>query len=177
ETRRMTSRTRSPIAAAVIAVFAVSCGGGRSPSAPTPTPTPVPTPAPTPVPTPTPEPSPEAEAPVVRTTKPVRITLRLYAVEDPAGRLVPDYEVLPDGTPVIPVNYRFRLDIVAKDNRNRETIGSGNVEWTWDDNAVEVVNMNNIFQPRLRAVRPTRMTAYAMLDDVRSNELEVELRF
>jgi hypothetical protein len=129
------------------------------------------------VPTPTPEPSPQGEAPVTRDTKPVRLTMRLYAVEDPSGRHVPNIDMTSDGVPIIPVNYRFRLDIVAKDSRNRETIGSGEVEWSWDDNAVEVINLNNRFQPRLRAVRGTRMTVYATLDEVKSNDLVLELRF
>jgi hypothetical protein len=172
-----TTQTRTFLAAAILACTTLSCGGGGTTPTVTPTPTPVPTPAPTPVPTPTPEPSPEGEAPVTRNTQPVRLTLRLYAVEDPAGNHFPNYQTTGDGTPIIPVNYRFRLDIVAKDSRNRETVGTGEVEWSWDDNAVEVVNLNNRFQPRLRAVRASRMTAYAMLDGVKSNELTVEIRF
>lgn len=172
----MTMTIRPFLAAAVLAASHLACGGGSS--VPTPvTPSPSPTPAPTPAPTPTPEPSPEGEAPVTRSTQPVRLTLRLYAVEDPAGNHFPNVQTMPDGTPIIPVGYRFRLDIVAKDSRNRETVGTGDVQWSWDDNAVEVVNLNNVFQPRLRAVRATRMTAYAMLDNVKSNELTVEIRF
>ncbi len=55
---------RSPVpaltTAGLVAVLALSCGGGDSPSSPTPsTPvTPTPTPTPTPVPTPTPAPPP-----------------------------------------------------------------------------------------------------------------------
>lgn len=172
----ITIKTRTVLAAALVASTTLACGGGGSPTTPA-TPTPAPTAAPTPAPTPTPEPSPEGEAPVTRTTRPFRLTLRLYAVEDPAGNHFPNVQTTQDGTPIIPVNYRFRLDVVAKDAKNKETIGSGNVQWFWDDNAVEVVNMNNIFQPRLRAVRATRMTAYAILDDVKSNDLTVEIRF
>src|SRR5205823_5314353 len=98
----------------------LSCGGGGSggPSAPAPAPTPTPIAAATPTPpAPTPEPTPPCptdpcELPVERDTKPVRITLRLFVVEDPAGGVY-QYRENDGGLPIIPVPYRFRLDIIA----------------------------------------------------------------
>ncbi len=168
--------TRSCLAAAVGAVL-VSCGGSASPSAPVPAATPTPVAVATPTPAPTPSPEPEGEAPVVNTNKPVRITLRLYVVEDPAARIV-DYAIAPDGTPIVPVNYKFVLDIVAKDKKNKETRGSGNVIWHWsDDGIVDIENMSNVYHPTLRAAKAGPFCAVAELDEVFSNELCLQLRY
>src|SRR4051812_7214724 len=107
----MTVRNWSAVA--LSAVF-VSCGGGSSPSTPVPVATPTPVAVATPLPTPEPEPTPDGEPPVDKTTPPVRITARLYVVEDPSGRVY-DYQSTKDGTPIIPLGYKFRVDIVAKD--------------------------------------------------------------
>src|SRR5678815_3964388 len=97
---------------AVLAATAASCGGGGNPSTPvtvaTPTPSPVVVATPTPVPTP--EPTPEGEPPVERETAPVRITLRLFVVENPDGSVY-QYRENQEGLPIIPGGYHFRLDI------------------------------------------------------------------
>jgi hypothetical protein len=160
----------------------LSCGGGGSPSAPAPaaTPTPVAVATPTP-PAPTPEPTPPCptdpcELPVERDTKPVRITLRLFVVENPSGGVF-QYQENADGAPIIPMNYKFRLDIIAKDKKNRETQGTGNVNWHWDDNMIDVENMENIYHPTLRATKGGQWCASAELDEITSNELCLEFRY
>jgi hypothetical protein len=169
-----------------LAATIVSCGGGggAGPTAPVPaaTPTPVAVATPTPVPAaPTPEPTPPCptdpcEVPVDRETKPVRMTLRLFVVEDPAGGVF-QYRQNDAGQPIIPVNYKFRLDDIAKDKKNRETKGSGNVIWHWDDNMINVENFENIFHPTLRATAAGPFCVTSELDEVTSNELCLEFRY
>jgi hypothetical protein len=163
-------------AAAMTALTLLSCGGGGSaPSIPAPVATPTPVAVATPAPTPAPTEEP-GEPPVVNENKPVRITLRLFVVEDPSGGVF-QYKENSDGTPIIPVNYKFRLDIIAKDKKNKETKGSGNVNWRWDDNMVEVENLNNIYHPTLRATKGGPWCATAELDEIISNELCLEFRY
>ena len=168
---------------AILATAVVSCGGGGSgtPAAPvavaTPTPAPAATPTPAPEPSPTPPcPTDPCEVPVDRETKPVRMTLRLFVVEDPSGGVF-QYRENPDGMPIIPVNYKFRLDVIAKDKKNKETKGSGNMVWHWDDNMIEVENMENIYHPTLRATRGGPFCVVAEMDDVLSNQLCLEFRY
>ncbi|HEY8150908.1 MAG TPA: hypothetical protein VIK51_18525 [Vicinamibacteria bacterium] len=160
--------------AAVLSVALVSCGGGRTPSAPVlvATPTPAPTPTPTPAPTPTPD---AGEPPVTNTNPPVRITARLYLVEDPSGRPF-DYAIAKDGTPIVPLGFRFRVDIVAKDKKNKETSGTGHPEWTFDpEHLIDIETFSNEFQPRLRASRIGTFNVYATLDKIQSNTITVYL--
>jgi hypothetical protein len=159
----------------LVSVASVSCGGGGAPSAPVPVATPTPVAVATPAPAPTPEPTPEPEAPVTNSRPPVRITARLYLVEDASGRRV-DYETTKEGTPLIPLGYRFRVDIVAKDAKNKETTGSGHPEWTFDpEHLIDIVTFSNEFQPRLRASQRGLFNVYATLDKVKSNTITVIL--
>jgi len=160
--------------AAGLSIAVVSCGGG-APSAPVPVATPAPVAVATPTPAPTPEATPEPEAPVTNSRPPVRITARLYLVEDASGRRV-DYDTTKEGTPIIPLGYRFRIDIVAKDAKNKETTGSGHPEWTFDpEHLIDIVTFSNEFQPRLRASQRGGFNVYATLDKVRSNTITVIL--
>jgi len=163
---------------AILGAAAVSCGGG-SPSTPvvvaTPTPSPVVVATPTPAPTPEPTPEP-GEPPVERVTPPVRITLRLFVVEDGRGGVY-QYRETQEGLPLIPVGYYFRLDIIAKDSKNKETRGSGDVRWHWDGHLIDEDNLNNIYHPRLRAARDGKFCARAELDKIMSNELCTEFRY
>jgi hypothetical protein len=154
-----------------------ACGGGAS----SPTPavvaaTPTPAPSPVVVATPTPEPEPTGEPPVTRTTKVTRITLRLFVVLDASGQIT-DYDTDDEGRPIIPLGYQFRLDIVPKDAKNKETMGSGEVVWHFDDeSSIEVYNFVNVFHPRLRAARPGVFNVYAELDGVESNRMQLVFR-
>jgi hypothetical protein len=174
--------TKSFAAIAAGSLLLVSCGGGSgTPAAPvavaTPTPAPAPTPTPAPEPSPTPPcPTDPCEVPVDRETKPVRMTLRLFVVEDPSGGVF-QYRENADGMPIIPVNYKFRLDVIAKDKKNKETKGSGNMIWHWDDNMIEVENFENIYHPTLRAIRGGPFCVVTEMDDVFSNQLCLEFRY
>jgi len=106
----------------------------------------------------------------------VRITLRLFVVEDGRGGVY-QYRETPEGLPLIPVGYYFRLDIIAKDTKNKETRGSGEVIWHWDTNLIDEDNLNNIYHPRLRARRDGMFCAHAELDGIMSNELCTEFRY
>src|SRR5712691_639652 len=155
-------RTFETSVMAVLAATFVTCGGGggATPTTPIPaaTPTPVAAATPTPVPAaPTPEPTPPCptdpcEVPVDRETAPVRLVLRLFVVEDPSGGVY-QYRSNDHHQPIIPVNFKFRLDIIAKDKKNKETRGSGNVIWHWDDNMINVENFENVYHPTLRATK------------------------
>jgi hypothetical protein len=178
-------KIKTPVLAAVVAVLAVlamtlaACGSGSSPTAAVPvgnaTPTPAPS-VPAPEPTPTPDDGPTPEPPVTRTTKVTRLTLRLFVVLDASGQIT-DYDTNGEGQPIIPLGYQFRLDIVPKDAKNKETIGSGEVIWHFEEeSSIEVYNFVNIFHPRLRAARAGSFTAWAELDNVESNRLTLEFR-
>lgn len=177
-------RTFQKSVIAVVAVGLVACGGGggASPTTPIPTPTPTPVAVATPTPAaPTPEPTPPCptdpcEIPTELETKPVRITLRLFVVEDPAGGVY-QYRENDGGLPIVPVNYKFRLDIIAKDRKNKETKGSGNVIWHWDENMINVESLTNIYHPTLRATKGGQFCTTAELDDITSNELCLEFRY
>ena len=82
-----------------------------------------------------------------------------------------------DGTPIIPVNYKFAIDIIAKDKKNKETRGSGDVKWKWDSNMVEVEKFSNVYHPTLRATKGGPWCATAELDEITSNELCLEFRY
>jgi hypothetical protein len=158
----------------IVSLASVSCGGGGGiPSAPVAVTTPAPVAVATPAPTP--EPTPEGEPPVTNSRPPVRITARLYLVEDASGRRV-DYETTKNGTPIIPLGYRFRVDIVAKDAKNKETTGTGHPEWTFDpEDLIDIVTFSNEFQPRLRASQRGEFNVYATLDRIQSNTITVML--
>ena len=161
--------------AVCLSLASASCGGGGAPSAPVPVATPTPVAVATPTPAPTPEPTPEPEPPVTNSRPPVRITARLYLVEDASGRRV-DYDTTKAGIPIIPLGYRFRVDIVAKDAKNKETTGSGHPDWTFDpEHLIDIVTFSNEFQPRLRASQRGEFNTYATLDKIRSNTITVIL--
>jgi hypothetical protein len=106
----------------------------------------------------------------------VRITLRLFVVEDGRGGVY-QYRETPEGLPLIPVGYFFRLDIIAKDAKNKETRGTGEVVWHWDTDLIDEDNLSNIYHPRLRARRDGKFCATAELDKITSNELCTEFRY
>jgi hypothetical protein len=67
---------------------------------------------------------------------------------------------------------RFRLDIIAKDKKNK---GSGNVIWRWDEPLIDVVNIN-VYHPTLRVLRPGPFWTTAELEDIQSNQLCLEFQ-
>jgi hypothetical protein len=161
----------------VCASLTFACGGGTpvSPVSPpvqaTPAPTPAPTAAPTPTPTPTPDLCDECEPPTVNTAPPIRLTLRLYAIEDGLGF----FKKNPSLEDAIPVGWFARLDVVGKDANNDETNGSDDIEWQFSECCLARVSGNHTHQRRLKVLEPGFLDVWVTQQGVRSNTLS--LRF
>jgi len=162
-------RCRGRVWLVAVALIAASCGSestATAPTAPTPRPTvaPIPTPAPTPAPTPTPAPSPDGSG--MNTNPPVRLNLRLYSIEDPNGT------AYPADTSDIRIGWTARVDVIAKDANNRETLGTGPVEFFVSNPSIVWVRANNrTHQRRLQAVQRGPLEVWATQQGVRSNNL------
>lgn len=179
------STTGSPwLVASVLGLFLLSgnVGCGSNPAAPTPlptpTPAPVPTPAPDPTPAPVPKPSPSptpspctlglCEDPVTNTNPPDRVTIRMYFVEDGQGRQLK----LKPGDP-IPVGAIVHIDVTAKDVANKETNGSGLVEFLFSDPSLVAVGSNHTFQRKLKVLSRGELDCSARMDGVDSNVIRL----
>jgi hypothetical protein len=160
-------------AVAVASVLAVSlaCGGGSAgPSSPTPTPVPTPTPAPAPTPTPCPD------GACSNSNAPVRVTLKLYLMWDPAGKLI---EPTPD--PVrqvleqpVRVGSKIRFDVVGKDANEKETNGQKNITYIYGEgrNLVEDIGLREDgFQKDVKVAAPGQFSIYVVFDGVASNSI------
>jgi len=168
-------RAASSMAALILAGLA-GCGNPTQPIVPTPaptaTPTPVPAPTPTPVPTPTPCPQGLCEAPVENTEPAVRVTMRLYTVEDGGGSFVAN----PDPNEPIPPGFWARLDVTSKDKDGLETNGNGEVEFFFSrPRSIEVAG-GHTNQRRVKALEPVTVDCWATQDGVRSNTLTLTFR-
>ena len=167
----MLSRAQAvaPLVALIVSALA-GCGSPTEPVVPTPTPAPTAAPTPTPpaaTPAPVPTPTPGGEPPVENTAPAVRVSIRLYSVEDGAGSFIPNFD---PGLP-IPTGYWARVDVTAKDKDNLETNGNGSVEFfVSNPRAVEITG-GHTNQRRLRALVPTAVDVWATQDGVRSNIL------
>jgi hypothetical protein len=172
-------KIRSLVVMAAIcgAMAAVSCGG--STSAPTSTPTdpvaatPPPTPAPPPVTQPSHDPTPPpcngCEAPVTNTNPPVRLTIRVYKVQDADGALVAG---IPSS---IPLGYTVTIDATPKDAGNKDTLGSGTVDFSYSDPELVEVRSNHGFQKKLKVLGAGLIEVKASLDGIDSNTLVITL--
>ena len=147
------------------------CGGGAERPTPIPTATPLPeptaTPTPVPTPTPTPTPCPACEPNVTNTNPPVRLNLRLYAVEDPYGETKFSYD--PDRG--IPLDWVARLDVVGKDADGQETNGRDTIEFHFSAPKLVKVSGAHSHQRRLKALDTGELTCWAIQQGVRSNDL------
>lgn len=170
-------KIQSLIVMAAVGVGIVSssgCGESTPPAAPTPVAVATPAPSPTPVATdpshtPAPPPCPTCEAPVSNTAPPVRLTIRLYKVEDAEGRLV-------DGIPSsIPVGYKVTIDATPKDEDNVDTLGSGTVDFTFSEPDLVKISGQHGFQKKMTVLAPGVIDVQAFLDGVESNILTVTL--
>jgi hypothetical protein len=165
----------APLVALIVSALA-GCGSPTQPVVTTPAPTAVATPVPAPQPTPAPTPTPCAqavcEAPVENTAPAVRVTIRLYAVEDGAGSFIPNF----NPSDPIPTGYWARVDVTAKDKDNLETNGNGSVDFfVSNPRAVEITG-GHTNQRRLRALEPTAVEVWATQDGVRSNTLTLTFK-
>jgi hypothetical protein len=177
----MRMRSGSVVAAVTVAVGALAGCGGSSPAIdPTPivaaTPSPIPSPAPTPTPTPLPSASPTpppcqspCEVPVTNTNPPVRLTIRLYKVQDVNGTVIAG---IPES---IPIGYTVTIDATPKDNSNKDTLGSGTVGFTFSDESLVKVTSNHGFQKKLKVMGAGELAVQASLDGIDSNVLVITL--
>jgi hypothetical protein len=156
--------------------FLAGCGESNRSSGATALPvavaTPTPAPSPTPVATepshaPAPPPCEECEAPVTNTNTPVRLTIRVYKVEDLDGKLVTGY------TTEFPVGYKVTIDATAKDEDNHDTLGSTDVRFGVSDDSLVRIGGNHNFQRKITAVRAGDLRVWAALDGVDSNILDL----
>ena len=156
---------------------AVSCGGSTSPVTSAPTVPVVSTPAPTPAPPvvnepshdPTPPPCNGCEAPVTNTNPPVRLTIRVYKVQDVNGSIVAGIP------PSIPLGYTVTIDATPKDAGNKDTLGSGTVDFTYSDPGLVEVGSNHGFQKKLKVLGAGLLEVKASLDGIDSNTLVITL--
>jgi hypothetical protein len=172
-------RIRSLMVIALIgtATAVVSCGGSTSPvtSEPpvqvvaTPAPTPTPPAADEPSPDPTPPPCNGCEAPVTNTNPPVRLTIRVYKVQDVNGSLVAGIP------PSIPLGYTVTIDATPKDAGNKDTLGSGTVDFTYSEPTLVDVGSNHGFQKKLKVLGAGLLEVKASLDGIDSNTLAITL--
>jgi hypothetical protein len=153
---------------------ASGCGSSTSPADPVPVATPTPTPTPTPVANPpqhdpTPPPCNGCEPPVTNTNPPVRLTIRIYKVQDINGTLLAGIP------PSIPVGYTVTIDATPKDAGNRDTLGSGTVDFTYSDMGLIEVGSNHGFQKKLKILGEGLLEVRASLDGIDSNTLVITL--
>lgn len=151
------------------------CGSSTSPAEPTPS-VPVATPAPTPTPTPVANPPLQAptlppcngcEPPVTNTNPPVRLTIRVYKIQDLNGTVIAGIP------PSIPLGYTVTIDATPKDAGNRDTLGSGTVDFTFSDMSIIEVSSNHGFQKKLKVLGAGLLEVKASLDGIDSNTLVI----
>jgi hypothetical protein len=156
------------------AVAGIGCGS-TSPADPAPT-VPVATPEPTPTPVanqpqqqPTPPPCNGCEPPVTNTNPPVRLTIRIYKIQDLNGTVIAG---IPQS---IPLGYTVTIDATPKDANNKDTLGSGTVNFTFSDLNLIDVSSNHGFQKKLKVLGPGLLEVQASLDGIDSNTLAITL--
>jgi hypothetical protein len=161
---------------ALAALLAIGCGNA-APVAPvavaTVPPPPAPTPAPTPVAVTTPEPAEcdGCEPSVTNRASPVRLTLRLYTVEDGFGSFVRN----PNPLDPIPLGWLARLDVVGKDADGKETNGHEEIVWHLSEWSLARVSGNHTHQRRLKVLQKGFLEVWVTQEGVRSNTLSLSL--
>ena len=171
------------------ALLAAACGGSTvqpvAPVVPQPTPTPQATPppiiAPSPTPSPSTAPSPSpappctqglCEEPVTSTTPPARLTVRLFTVENGAGKFWPNW----DSSQPIPPDFLARVDVTGKDEHGYETNGSVEPEFHFSDETLVKVSSNHTHQRRLKVLEKGGMLdVWVTQQGVTSNVITLRL--
>jgi hypothetical protein len=162
----------------LLAVMAAAACDGASPTpivqvtpTPLPTPTPTPTPEATPTPSPSASPTPEAcedcEEAVTNTNPPVRLTLRLYTVEDGFGKFIAN----PRPTDPIPVGWYARIDVTAKDVDGNDTNGGRPPTFNWTNGFLVNVGGGHTHQRRLKVLGVGSSDFWVRQQGVESNRL------
>ena len=124
-----------------------------------------------PSPSPTPCPPGVCEDPVTNDTPAARVTVRLYTVTNQDGELQHGFTA---DSP-IPVGYQVTLDVVAKDEDEKETTGQGPVEFQFSNPSLVRVGGNHRYQRRLTVLKAGELKVTATLDAVESNPLTLHL--
>jgi len=99
----------------------------------------------------------------------VRLTIRLYKIQDVNGTVIAG---IPDS---IPIGYTMTIDATPKDNSNRDTLGSGTVDFTFSDESLVKVTSNHGFQKKLKVLGGGELAVQASLDGIDSNVLVITL--
>ena len=174
----MKIRDLAGVVALCVVAGAVGCGGSNSSSTnvtpvavATPNPAPSPTPVADPSHTPTPPPpcTGSCEPPVTNTNPPVRLTIRVYKVEDLNGTVLAG---IPES---IPLGYKVTIDATPKDKDNRDTLGSGTVDFSLSDPSLVKVGSNHGFQKKLTVLGEGTLEVSASIDGIDSNVLTITL--
>lgn len=171
----MKMRALMLIAALSGGLAGIGCGSSTSPAEPTPS-APAATPAPTPTPVanppqhdPTPPPCNGCEPPVTNTNPPVRLTIRIYKIQDLNGTVIAGIP------PSIPLGYTVTIDATPKDANNKDTLGSGTVDFSFSDMSLIDVGSNHGFQKKLKILGEGLLEVKASLDGIDSNTLVITL--
>ena len=96
---------------------------------------------------------------------PVRLTLRLYTIEDGLGHFVRN----PNPLDVIPLGWFARLDVVAKDADGKETNGNEEIIWHFSECCLAKVSGNHTHQRRLKGLEQGYLEVWTTQEGVRSN--------
>lgn len=140
-----------------------------TPPAPTPTPAPAPTPGPGPEPTPQPAPTPDPGGDFPDNNAPVaKLGAKIFFVELEGQQV---------SYPPAPVGSRIHLDVTPKDARNLPTRARGTLRWTFSrTDIIKVGQTDNNYTPTLTAKAPGDLVAYAEVDGIRSNDVDISIR-
>jgi hypothetical protein len=134
-------------------------------------PSPSPTPAPSPSPSRTPCPPGVCEDPVTNDTPAARVTVRLYKVANQHGEWQSGFTE----DSQIPIGYQATIDVVAKDEQGKETLGQGQVEFQFSDERLVRVGGNHPYQRKLTVLKAGELQVTATLDGVKSSPLTLHL--
>jgi hypothetical protein len=163
------------------ALLASACGGTTpvqpitatttlAPAPITVPPAPIVAPSPTPAPTPTPDCG-LCEVPTTSTARPVRLTLKLFTVENGTGK----FWANPDVKEPIPLDYFARIDFTGKDEFGAETNGSADAEWHFSDPELVNVSGNHSHQRRLKVLKAGTLDCWVTQEGATSNVLTLRL--
>jgi hypothetical protein len=101
----------------------------------------------------------------------VRLTLRLYTIEDGSGRFVSQ----PDPAEPIPLGWYARLDVTGKDEENLDTNGEVEPEWHFSDASLVRISGSHTHQRRLQVKGEGHLECWVTQQGVRSNTITLRL--
>jgi hypothetical protein len=97
----------------------------------------------------------------------VRLTLRLYTVEDGFGKFIAN----PKPADPIPVGWYARLDVTGKDEKGDETNGARPPTWNWTNGSLMDVGGGNTHQRRLKVLKAGSADFWVRQQGVDSNRI------